>query len=454
MGTDLHAGRADHSVDPLSQGEARGSLDDPPPYESIIMGTARDEPASRGPDVAGKQPLEAAITVFVTDPVRQLEGVRSFVSYRVTYRPASGPGSSVHPAGVIRRFSDFDWLKKQLRANHRGCIVPPLPEKNVVEKYKLTDEFIEQRRAALAVFMNRLAAHPVLRHSPALQLFLDADEAGFAREVARTAGEAGGAGVLAAAASGSPAAAVASAVSLLRSLGASASGLVSRQLAPPSEEEEDGEYLRVRGYLHRLERHVAEVHGQAARLARHQAALADALTGFGEAVADLGADRESCAPRELAALSERSEAAASAARGLAARLAREVEAPLKEAARALLAVQRATADRSAALAALSSARADVDARRSRLARLRGTPGIREERVAEAERDLAHAQRKADAAKEVYNAIATRMSSELVAFQRQRAEELSAVLRRFATLVAAGEGAAAKTWAPLARGADT
>ncbi|RMZ53443.1 hypothetical protein APUTEX25_004931 [Auxenochlorella protothecoides] len=274
MGTDLHAGRADHSVDPLSHGEARGSLDDPPPYESIIMGTAR--------------PLEAAITVFVTDPVRQLEGVRSFVSYRVTYRPASGPGSSVHPAGVIRRFSDFDWLKKQLRANHRGCIVPPLPEKN------------------------------------------------------------------------------------------------------------------------------------------------------------------SCAPRELAALSERSEAAACAAHGLAIRLAREVEAPLKEAARALLAVQRATADRSAALGALSSARADVDAQRSRLARLRG---IREERVAEAERDLAHAQRKADAAKEVYNAIATRMSSELVAFQRQRAEELSAVLRRFATLVAAGEGAAAKTWAPLARGAD-
>lgn len=45
---------------------------------------------------------------------------QSFVSYRVTYRPASGPGSSVHPAGVIRRFSDFDWLKKQLRANHRG----------------------------------------------------------------------------------------------------------------------------------------------------------------------------------------------------------------------------------------------------------------------------------------------------------------------------------------------
>lgn len=37
-----------------------------------------------------------------------------------------------------------------------GCIIPPLPEKNVVEKYRLTDDFIEQRRAALAVFLNRI----------------------------------------------------------------------------------------------------------------------------------------------------------------------------------------------------------------------------------------------------------------------------------------------------------
>lgn len=49
------------------------------------------------------------------------------------------------------------------------------------------------------------------------------------------------------------------------------------------------------------------------------------------------------------------------------------------------------------------ARGEVDARRQRLARLRGTPGIREERVAEAERDLADAQQKAEAAKAAYEA---------------------------------------------------
>jgi len=37
-----------------------------------------------------------------------------------------------------------------------GVIVPALPEKNVVEKYKMTTEFIETRRAALTIFINRV----------------------------------------------------------------------------------------------------------------------------------------------------------------------------------------------------------------------------------------------------------------------------------------------------------
>ncbi|KFM28426.1 Vacuolar protein sorting-associated protein vps5 [Auxenochlorella protothecoides] len=366
MGTDLHAGRADHSVDPLSHGEARGSLDDPPPYESIIMGTAR--------------PLEAAITVFVTDPVRQLEGVRSFVSYRVTYRPASGPGSSVHPAGVIRRFSDFDWLKKQLRANHRGCIVPPLPEKNVVEKYKLTDEFIEQRRAALAVFMNRLAAHPVLRHSPAFQLFLDADEAGFAREVARTAGEAGGAGPLEAA--------------------------ITVFVTDPVRQLEG-----VRSFVsYRVTYRPASGPGSSV----HPAGVIRRFSDFDWLKKQLRANHRGCIVPPL---------------------------PEKNVVEKYKLTDEFIEQRRAALAVFMN-------------RLAAHPVLRHSPAFQLFLDAD----EAGFAREVAQggkgtAIATRMSSELVAFQRQRAEELSAVLRRFATLVAAGEGAAAKTWAPLARGAD-
>lgn len=37
-----------------------------------------------------------------------------------------------------------------------GIIVPALPEKNVVQKYQMTTEFIEVRRRALSVYLNKV----------------------------------------------------------------------------------------------------------------------------------------------------------------------------------------------------------------------------------------------------------------------------------------------------------
>ncbi len=37
-----------------------------------------------------------------------------------------------------------------------GIIVPPVPEKNAVQKFQMTHEFIEQRRLALQSFINRV----------------------------------------------------------------------------------------------------------------------------------------------------------------------------------------------------------------------------------------------------------------------------------------------------------
>ena len=37
-----------------------------------------------------------------------------------------------------------------------GIIVPPLPEKSAVQKFQMTTEFIESRRRALQVFINRV----------------------------------------------------------------------------------------------------------------------------------------------------------------------------------------------------------------------------------------------------------------------------------------------------------
>lgn len=44
------------------------------------------------------------------------------------------------------------------------------------EKFRFSKEFIELRRKALDLFVNRIASHPELKQSEVLRVFLQADE--------------------------------------------------------------------------------------------------------------------------------------------------------------------------------------------------------------------------------------------------------------------------------------
>ena len=123
----------------------------------------------------------------MSDPVKQGEGMQAYVSYRVSTR-TDLPSYRWAEFSVIRRFRDFAWLQGRLMERNAGAIVPPVPEKNVVAKYSFNAEFIERRRAALEVFLNRCAAHPALRQSADLQLFLEANEEVWAAEANNGAG--------------------------------------------------------------------------------------------------------------------------------------------------------------------------------------------------------------------------------------------------------------------------
>lgn len=76
------------------------------------------------------------------------------------YRMLAGAcAKQLHPIRVPEKpvLSCQLWLKSRTMKNVvPGVILPPLPEKNVVQKYQMTNEFIEQRRRALAVFINRV----------------------------------------------------------------------------------------------------------------------------------------------------------------------------------------------------------------------------------------------------------------------------------------------------------
>ena len=110
-----------------------------------------------------------------------------YISYKVITRTSNSKYKACRGSDsiVLRRYSEFNWLCNKLRHDYPGAVVPPCPEKNISEKYRLSSDFIETRRLALEVFLNKVANHRLLKHSDVLQRFLEADEASWVVEMAK-----------------------------------------------------------------------------------------------------------------------------------------------------------------------------------------------------------------------------------------------------------------------------
>ena len=194
-----------------------------------------------GPPAAG---ADGEFAIQVCDPVEQGKGIGAYVSYRVQTRTTL-PQYEKSEIEVIRRFRDFSWLHDRLREKHRGVVVPPLPEKDVVQKFQMSADFIERRARGLNSFINRVANHPQLKMSPDLQLFLEATEPVWAFEVARSNAEQGTLNKT-----------LNSAKQALKGFQASAMRLGTGKSAM---DEEDTEDLQVQKYILALDGHLNEV---------------------------------------------------------------------------------------------------------------------------------------------------------------------------------------------------
>lgn len=121
---------------------------------------------------SGYEHAAGDLQVEVSDPHRVGEGMSKHVEYKVTYWTTL-PRYKQKSGCVTRRYSDFEWLWKMLRSSMDGVIVPPLPQKTLMANDDPTSAAIERRRHNLAVFVARVAAHPVMRTSSDLQIFLE-----------------------------------------------------------------------------------------------------------------------------------------------------------------------------------------------------------------------------------------------------------------------------------------
>ncbi|CAH2069531.1 unnamed protein product [Thlaspi arvense] len=119
------------------------------------------------------------IKITVSNPQKEQEasnsivpGGNTYITYQITTRtnlPDFGPSEF----SVRRRFRDVVTLADRLAESYRGFCIPPRPDKSVVESQVMQkQEFVEQRRVALEKYLRRLSAHPVIRNSDELKVFL------------------------------------------------------------------------------------------------------------------------------------------------------------------------------------------------------------------------------------------------------------------------------------------
>lgn len=163
---------------------------EPPSYADVFFssfdsdnGGSNGHEGSSGGFASGSRSLALSsskyLDVSVSDPQREQENSNSIVpggntyfTYVITTR-TNLPEYGGSEFSVRRRFRDVVTLSDRLSESYRGFFIPPRPDKNVVESQVMQkQEFVEQRRLQLEKYLRRLAAHPVIRKSDELRVFL------------------------------------------------------------------------------------------------------------------------------------------------------------------------------------------------------------------------------------------------------------------------------------------
>ncbi|KAG5585911.1 hypothetical protein H5410_046345 [Solanum commersonii] len=119
------------------------------------------------------------LNITVSDPHKEIQaspsivpGTNTYVTYLITTQ-TNLPDYGGSDFTVRRRFKDIVTLSDRLSEGYRGYFIPPRPDKSIVESQVMQkQEFVEQRRLALEKYLHKLAAHPLIKKSDELRVFL------------------------------------------------------------------------------------------------------------------------------------------------------------------------------------------------------------------------------------------------------------------------------------------
>jgi len=119
------------------------------------------------------------LQIEICDPQKESDGSNFFTTYLIKSKTTL-ENYSQKENQVRHRFTDFINLNQALISAYPSCIIPPLPEKKVIESFitgdRFSPEFTERRRRLLEVYMQRIARHPVIQNSDILKNFLESTD--------------------------------------------------------------------------------------------------------------------------------------------------------------------------------------------------------------------------------------------------------------------------------------
>ncbi|PSS15905.1 Sorting nexin like [Actinidia chinensis var. chinensis] len=384
--------------------------------------------ASQSPRSPSSQPF---LSVSVTDPAKMGNGVQAYISYKVITK-TNLPEYQGSEKIVIRRYTDFVWLRDRLFEKYKGIFIPPLPEKSTVEKYRFSAEFIEMRRQALDIFVNRIASHHELQKSEDLRTFLQADEQTMERARLQETGI-----------FKKKPADLMQIFKVTRDVQSKVSDIVLGKEKPV--EESNPEYEKLKHYIFELEDHLAEAQKHAYRLVKRHRELGQSLSDFGKAVKLLGACEENALGKVFSELGAKSEILSIKLQKEAHHLLMNFEEPLKDYVRAVQSIKATIAERANAFRQHCELAETIKLKEIDMNKLRL---IRSEKLPEAERDYEVLKADSEEATRRFEMIVRLMKDEIVRFQEQKTLDMGLAFHEFAKGQAHLANSIADAWRSL------
>ncbi|OAY40838.1 sorting nexin 1 [Manihot esculenta] len=364
--------------------------------------------SSHSPRSPSSQPY---LSISVTDPVKLGNGVQAYISYRVITK-TNFPEYQGPEKIVIRRYSDFVWLRDRLFEKYKGVFIPPLPEKSAVEKFRFSAEFIELRRQALDIFVNRIASHHELQQSEDLRTFLQADEETMERLRSQDTGIF----------KKKPA----DLMQIFKEVQTKVSDVVLGKEKPV--EESNPEYEKLKNYIFELENHLSEAQKHAYRLVKRHRELGQSLSDFGKAVKLLGACEGDALGKAFSDLGAKSESLCVRLQKEAHQLLMNFEEPLKDYVRSVQSIKATIAERANAFRHQCELAETIKLKEINLDKLMLT---RSEKVGEAELEYKELKAESEEATRRFENIVRVMNEEIVRFQDQKTLDMGIAFHEFA-----------------------